>query len=1116
MCGICGFTGKPENREDVIRRMTDVITHRGPDSEGFYSDDFISMGFRRLSIIDLQAGHQPIYNEDKTLVLTFNGEIYNYKALRKELAEKGHTFVTESDSEVLVHGFEEWHEDLLPRLRGMFGFAIYNTKDKSIFIARDFFGIKPMHYAMVGDDFVYASEIKSILEHPNYEKRFNKRALDTYLSFQYAVPPETFFVDILCLLPGHYLWYKDGVVETTRYFEPRFRPKESMTEEEAVNKIEKVFENSVNAHKIADVEVGCFLSSGVDSSYVSTYFADQKTFTVGFDFGEKYNEISWAENLSKLIGVEHHTHLISSEEFWDAVPTVQYYMDQPLADPSCVALYFVSRLASNYVKVVLSGEGADELFGGYTCYNDPRVFKLYQKIVPHFLRKAFRAVAQKLPDIKGRDFVIRACDKLEERYIGNAYMYDLKQKQKLLKDPSIATAPSRHTRRHYYRCRRYDDVTKMQYLDINMWMTGDILLKADRMSMANSLELRVPFLDKEVFKVASTLPTSLRVNKENTKYAMRKAASRHMPETTAEKEKLGFPVPTRVWLKDEKYYNIVKEKFKSETAEKFFNTDALVGWLDQHFKGKEDNSRRVWTIYVFLVWYDIYFNEKNPHPEKPEEHLDELKAAAKAKRSRRINAPEEIIKAAAESVRRKEELTVGEDNKTEESEKTEETEKTAADSSESEVTEKPESAAEETKESEKPENAAEETEKAEKPEDAAEETKESEKPEETAEETKEAEKPEDAAEEPKEAEKPENAAEEPEKTEKPESTAEEPKEAEKPEEMAEESEKSEKPEEMAEKPEEVVQPGDKAPEPGEDMQPLYVIQQPAETEKSDPDDRRGSAREDNKLLGVLKSNAPEIEDEPVNPEDFDELVNLFKSDSLDDDFFDDEEAAYDEDIENYDIAESYDVPEIEESDDVYDDPVIEEHEDIFDSPVIEEHGDIFDSPVIEEPDDIYDVPEVEEPDDIYDVPEIEAPAKKAAAHMAKERDDIMGMSDVEAFFGDDDDEAISLDGINSVGTEAAAPEEEPVDDGSEPALIENGDDAVEEEPPEEYINISNPDDDNVYPAPRKPATHQEKMQMALDSIERRAKYLDEPNVISDEAVSDIVSQISFYDEDENK
>ncbi|MBQ2444067.1 MAG: asparagine synthase (glutamine-hydrolyzing) [Clostridia bacterium] len=619
MCGICGFTGEVINRDDVIERMAKVITHRGPDSSGFYKepDSRITMGFRRLSIIDLDAGHQPIYNEDRTMVLTFNGEIYNYRDLRKELISLGHKFYTESDSEVLIHGFEQWQEKLLDRLRGMFGFAIYNTKDNSLFIARDFFGIKPMHYAKVGDNFVYGSEIKSILEFPNFEKKFNCRTLDNYLSFQYAVPPETFFEGVYCLLPGHYLWYKDGEITTTRYWEARFEPDENITEEEAVNEIEKVFENSVNAHKISDVEVGCFLSSGVDSSYVSTYFADQKTFTVGFDFGEKYNEISWAKRLSEKIGVDHHFKLIKSEEFWGNIKKVQYHMDQPLADPSCIALYFVSKLASEYVKVVLSGEGADELFGGYTCYNDPRVFRVYQKIVPYGLRKGICRLMKKLPDIKGRDYLIRATHPLEDRFIGNAFMYDEEEKKKILKDPSIASRPQEKCKPYYDRVPDYDDVTKMQYLDINMWMVGDILLKADRMSMANSLELRVPFLDKEVFKVASKLPSELRVNKHNTKYAMRKAALRHLPIETAEKKKLGFPVPTRVWLRDERYYNVVKDMFNSETAKKFFNSEVLIEFLDEHFSGKEDNSRKVWTIYIFLVWYEIYFEGKyNPEEGK--------------------------------------------------------------------------------------------------------------------------------------------------------------------------------------------------------------------------------------------------------------------------------------------------------------------------------------------------------------------------------------------------------------------------------------------------------------------------------------------------------------------
>lgn len=626
MCGVCGFTGEIIDRDRVLENMTDVITHRGPDSVGYYKDAGISMGFRRLSIIDLDSGHQPIYNEDKSLVLTFNGEIYNYRELREELVNAGHKFYTQTDSEVLVHGFEEWGEKLPDKLRGMFGFAIYNKKDQSVFIARDFFGIKPMHYAVIDGELVYASEIKSILEFPKYQKKFNYKALDNYLSFQYVVPPETFFEGIYCLLPGHYMWYRNGKVTTTRYFEAVFEPDDKLKIDEAVNNIEKAFENSVNAHKISDVEVGCFLSSGVDSSYVSTYFADQKTFTVGFDFGERYNEISWAENLSKEIGVEHHTHLIKSEEFWSAVPKVQYHMDQPLADPSCIALYFVCNLASQYVKVVLSGEGADELFGGYTVYNEPHVFRFYQMLIPQKIRYALARAAKKWPHIKGRGYILRGARKTEDKFIGNAFMYDDAEKKQILKDNSIVTRPQELCRKFYDRVKNSDEVTKMQYLDINLWMVGDILLKADRMSMANSLELRVPFLDKEVWKVARTIPTKYRIAKGTTKYAMRQAALRHLPKATAQKKKLGFPVPTRVWLKDEKYYNTVKEMFRSETAEKFFNTDLIVSYLDDHFSGKEDNSRKVWTIYVFLVWYNIYFGDdsKINRPEgvpKPSEEV---------------------------------------------------------------------------------------------------------------------------------------------------------------------------------------------------------------------------------------------------------------------------------------------------------------------------------------------------------------------------------------------------------------------------------------------------------------------------------------------------------------
>ena len=606
MCGIVGFSGEIEDRDAVIRAMTDRITHRGPDSSGFFLDDGIAMGFRRLSIIDLSTGDQPIYNEDRTLAVTFNGEIYNYRELREELKAKGHKFYTETDTEVLVHGYEEWGEDMLCKLRGMFAFAIWNKKDRSLFLARDFFGIKPLHYAMVNGHFVYASEIKSILDFPGFEKKLNKNALNHYISFEYPAA-ETFFEGVSFLPPAHYLRYRDGKTEVVRYWNPEFRPDESLTEEEAVTRIENVFEDSVAAHRISDVEVGCLLSGGVDSSYVASYFSGQKTFTVGFGGGSHYSEIGFAEELAKEIGTEHHSHVITPEEYWGSFRKVQYYMDQPLADASCVALYFVLKMARKYVKVVLSGEGADELFGGYNIYHEPDDLAAYQRL-PQGLRSALASVAQKMPNVRGKSFLIRGSKTLEQRFIGNCSMFSMEEKKRLLKEDIPTTVPQLVTKPVYDRAGNLDDVTKMQYLDVNVWLPGDILLKADRMSMANSLELRVPFLDRRVFDVASRIPRRLKVNSQNTKFALREAAKRHLPQATAHRKKLGFPVPIRAWLREDEYYGIVKSAFTSKTAKQFFNTDYLVELLDAHRGGKCDNSRKIWTVFAFLVWYDVYFN----------------------------------------------------------------------------------------------------------------------------------------------------------------------------------------------------------------------------------------------------------------------------------------------------------------------------------------------------------------------------------------------------------------------------------------------------------------------------------------------------------------------------
>lgn len=610
MCGFVGFTGDIDNKEQVIKTMSEKIIYRGPDSNGFHIDDNISLGFRRLSIIDLSEGTQPIYNEDNSMVIVFNGEIYNYSEIRENLINLGHTFKTNSDTEVILHGYEQFGEKILDKLRGMFAFAIYNTITKELFIARDFFGIKPLYYTQVGNDLIFASEIKCILEHPNVKKELNINALQNYLSFQYGVPNETFFKGINCLPPAHYLKFNNGNIDIKKYWNVEFKENENIELDSLVNKIDEIFKDSVEAHKISDVEVGCFLSSGVDSSYVASQFKGQKSFTVGFDYCNKqhnYNEITYAEEFAKIIEQDHYSKKITDDEFWEAVPKVQYYMDQPHADPSCVALYFVCNIASEHVKVVLSGEGADELFGGYRIYHEP--FSINKTKIPRFIWKALNSICQLIPcDFKGKSFINRASKPVEERFIGNANLFTDKEKRKILKDTTNMVKPQEITKKFYDEVKNKNDVVKMQNVDINLWMVGDILLKADRMSMANSLELRVPFLDKEVWKVASTVPLKYKVTPDGTtKMAMRKAAMKNMPTEVASRAKLGFPVPTREWLKQEKYYNIVKTEFTSENAEQFFIKEEIIKLLDEHYTLKKDNSRKIWTIYVFLIWYKQFF-----------------------------------------------------------------------------------------------------------------------------------------------------------------------------------------------------------------------------------------------------------------------------------------------------------------------------------------------------------------------------------------------------------------------------------------------------------------------------------------------------------------------------
>lgn len=610
MCGFVGFTNSIKDDGTVLETMMNRIIHRGPDSAGQFVNDDIALGFRRLSIIDLAEGDQPMFNEDRSLVLVFNGEIYNYRELRAELISEGHIFANNSDSEVLLHGYEQWREELVTRLRGMFAFIIYDIKNKSIFAARDMFGIKPFYYSLMGKSFIFGSEIKSFLEHPDFKKELNEEALGHYLSFQYSPTEETFFKNVYKLPPAHYLVLKDGKLTKIRYWKPEFNEKEGTLEYYA-ELTNKAVRESVSAHKIADVEVGSFLSSGIDSSYIAEAANVDKTFTVGFETadGDRYNEIHFAKEFAKTIGVENISKVITPEEYWENFAKIQYHMDEPLADPSAIALYFVSKLASEHVKVVMSGEGADELFGGYRIYQEPLTLTAYDNL-PFCIRRFISKICEKLPQKHGINYLVRRGKTIEERFIGNADIFSVKERNSILKSEAArkAPAPKELCGRFYSEIADKNVVTKMQYLDINMWLMGDILLKADKTSMANSLELRVPFLDKKVMELVSDIPLHCKVNTTTTKLSLRKAAEKTLPRITAQKDKLGFPTPIRVWLKEEKYYNMVKQAFTSDAAEKYFNTDKLIALLDLHKSGKEDVSRKIFTVYTFIVWYRQYFH----------------------------------------------------------------------------------------------------------------------------------------------------------------------------------------------------------------------------------------------------------------------------------------------------------------------------------------------------------------------------------------------------------------------------------------------------------------------------------------------------------------------------
>lgn len=630
MCGIAGFINYSKTQNpSLLSEALNCIVHRGPDDEGMFRTDSFQMGMRRLSIIDIAHGKQPITNEDETVTVVFNGEIYNYLELKAELEKQGHTFKTQSDTEILVHGYEAWGKDLPKHLRGMFAFSIHDSKTNTLFIARDQFGIKPLYYRLDNNTIVsYASEIKSLLVDKTYKKSINIPAIHAYATFQYNPFPETFFKDICTLAPGHSLTIQlhDATFKIDKYWQFSLAPAEGDYDQKKKD-IEETLIDSVNHHMIADVSVASFLSSGVDSSVIASLAhkhiqsknPEQKLTTYTIGFGADRSEIDDAREFAQYLGTEHKEIQVSFDDYFSVLKKCAWHFDEPVADPSAISMYLMAREVAKHHKVVLSGEGADELFGGYGIYAEPhnlwiqlislqpRWFKKYVLKPIDFIVQEVAEMIPPFAKVPGVSFLHRALQPVRERYIGNAKLYTEKEKVALFKNYSpIDPVTLVNTQKEHID--EYSESEYMQYIDVLNWMRGDILAKADKMTMAHSLELRVPFLDMNVYNVSRDIPDSWKYKNRTTKFALRDAFASYMPAKTNHRPKLGFPTPWHTWLQRDSdtvkktilNSKIIKDMCHEHEIEKMFTETAL----KDKFIG-----RRIFVLLQLALWYDVYIHE---------------------------------------------------------------------------------------------------------------------------------------------------------------------------------------------------------------------------------------------------------------------------------------------------------------------------------------------------------------------------------------------------------------------------------------------------------------------------------------------------------------------------
>lgn len=637
MCGLLGLVCPTESDAAAARAAVGAAMrcqrHRGPDESGTWTGGEVVLGFNRLSIIDIEHSHQPLHwgpvDDPLRYTMLFNGEIYNYLELRAELIENhAATLHTDGDGEAIVAAYHYLGPDSVRRLRGMFAFVIWDSRRKVVFGARDPFGIKPLFYAAGPGGVAFSSEKKSLLELADtlgIQTPLDRTALQHYLILQYVPEPETLHGSIRRIESGtSFTLSPGGKPVTERYFSPTFRTMRvdgPADAEDLYTAIEDVLRDSVAKHMRADVTVGAFLSGGIDSTAIAALAKEHNrkliTFTAGFE-QEGYSEVDVAAESAAAIGVRHVVRIVSAEEMMAALPLIVWYLDDPVADPALVPLWFIAREARKHVKVVLSGEGADELFGGYTIYREPLSLAAFEK-VPGALRRAMGKVSTKIPEgTRGKDLLRRGALSLEQRYYGNARIFRDEALRAVLRtfDPKVGHTDM--TAGPYRESEGWDPVTRMQHVDLFTWLRGDILVKADKMTMANSLELRVPFLDPEVFKVAAEIPLDQKITKDTTKYALRKALWSIVPGHVLLRRKLGFPVPIRIWLKDE-MYDWAREIVLKSQADEEIDKNAVLRLLEEHRTGPLDHSRRIWALLVFMIWHGI-FVEGRITPEVPEPH----------------------------------------------------------------------------------------------------------------------------------------------------------------------------------------------------------------------------------------------------------------------------------------------------------------------------------------------------------------------------------------------------------------------------------------------------------------------------------------------------------------